>query len=303
MNDVKFFSVIQLALLYFVMPLLQSCQSGSNTQSTNLPGYDLHQPVFNRILPDTLHEVSGIPAIDNNTVACVQDENGVMFIYDVANHSVKHQFSFYKDGDYEGIARVDNDIYVLRSDGMLFQLKNFQSFTALLDSFNTGVPADNNEGLCYDPDNNRLLIGCKSKIGKGKEFKDKRAVYAFDLKSKRLGDAPLYEFDVAELKRYALTHNVPFPTREKKDNEEPVIKFRTSAIAIHPVTKQLYVLSAADHALFVFDTNGNLAHIALLEKQTFNKSEGIAFLANGDMLITNEGQDKKPTLLRFNYEG
>jgi hypothetical protein len=29
----------------------------------------------------------------------------------------------------------------------------------------------------------------------------------------------------------------------------------------------------------------------------FNKAEGIAFFENGDMLITNEGQDNKPTFL------
>jgi hypothetical protein len=37
----------------------------------------------------------------------------------------------------------------------------------------------------------------------------------------------------------------------------------------------------------------------LLDPEMFNKSEGIAFYENGDMLITNEGQDKKPTLLHF----
>jgi uncharacterized protein YjiK len=104
------------------------------------------------------------------------------------------------------------------------------------------------------------------------------------------------------MKQYAKTHNLPYPTREKKDKDEPIIKFRTSAIAIHPITKQLYVLSAADHSLFVFNGDGSLAQMTLLEQHTFNKSEGIAFLPDGDMLITNEGQDKKPTLLRFNYE-
>ncbi|MEO8211019.1 MAG: hypothetical protein ABI840_10690 [bacterium] len=54
--------------------------------------------------------------------------------------------------------------------------------------------------------------------------------------------------------------------------------------------------------LFVFDMEGNPEHIKVLNAEVFNKAEGICFLENGDMLITNEAQNKKPTLLRFDYK-
>lgn len=38
---------------------------------------------------------------------------------------------------------------------------------------------------------------------------------------------------------------------------------------------------------------GNLEYIEQLDPIMFNKAEGITFYDNGDMLITNEGQDKK----------
>ncbi len=47
--------------------------------------------------------------------------------------------------------------------------------------------------------------------------------------------------------------------------------------------------------------NGNIEHIEQLNPTMFNKAEGITFYENGDMLITNEGQDNKPTLLHFKY--
>ena len=75
----------------------------------------------------------------------------------------------------------------------------------------------------------------------------------------------------------------------------------TSAIAVHPITKKLYLLSASDHLFFIFNMSGSIEHIELLDRDIFNKAEGITFLDNGDMLITNEGQNKEPTLLRFNY--
>ena len=77
----------------------------------------------------------------------------------------------------------------------------------------------------------------------------------------------------------------------------------TSAIAVHPITKKLYLLSASDHLFFIFNsTNGEIEHLELLNPDIFNKAEGITFMDNGDMIITNEGQNKNPTLLRFNYK-
>jgi uncharacterized protein YjiK len=267
-------------------------------------GYHLEKPDQRFILPDTLHEISGLTNIDANTFACVQDENGIVFIYDVLNNKIKKQFTFNIDGDYEGITRVGKTIYILRSDGVLFEISNYESENFKLTSYETGIPANNNEGLCYDADHNRLLIACKSKIGKGKEYKDKRAIYAFDLGAKTLSDEPAFEFDVQAISAFAAEKDIEIASKEKKKGrpKAPAVKFRTSAIGIHPVTKKLYLLSASDHMLFIFDMEGSLEHIEQLDEEMFNKAEGITFYENGDMLITNEGQDKKPTLLRFTYQ-
>jgi hypothetical protein len=44
-----------------------------------------------------------------------------------------------------------------------------------------------------------------------------------------------------------------------------------------------------------------MLHMEKLNPAMFNKPEGITFFANGDMLITNEGQEGSPTLLCFPY--
>jgi hypothetical protein len=273
-----------------------------NTESVT--GYNLSKPDFSLVLPDTLREISGLTDIDSITFACIQDEHGILFIYDLLKNEIQKQYSFNIDGDYEGITRVDSAMYILRSDGALFEISNYQSSKFKLTSFTTGIPANNNEGLCYDPYNNRLLIASKGKIAKGPEYKDKRVIYGFDLKTKLLTDKPVFEFDLKNIKQYAKKNKINLPTKTKKNGQitETFIKFMTSAIAIHPITKKLFLLSASDHLFFIFNTtNGDIEHMELLNPDIFNKAEGITFLDNGDMIITNEGQNKKPTLLRFNY--
>lgn len=283
------------------MGLLLGCEAALPKEG-HLAGYNLGKPeIF--FLPDTLREVSGLAYIDSTSLACVQDENGILFIYDILKKEIKNQYVFNMDGDYEGITRVGKTIYILRSDGSLFEIADYTSQDVELTTYVTGIPASDNEGLCYDRDNDRLLVACKGKIGKGHEFKDKRVIYGFDLKTKTLSKEPVFDFDLQSIKDFALSQNLDIPTKTKKKGQvaEPVIKFATSAVCIHPLTHKLYLLSAADHMLFVFDMKGNIEHIEALNKKMFNKPEGISFFENGDMLITNEGQDKKATLLRFRY--
>ena len=297
----KLFKLIFVNILLAASFFLTIITSPANNTDPTLAGYKLNRPDKTLVLPEILREVSGVTDIDSNTVACVQDENGILFLYDVANNKIKQQYNFHIDGDYEGITDVGASMYILRSDGLLLEILNYKSKTFSIKNYATGIPANNNEGLCYDPDKNRLLIASKSKIGKGPEFKDKRYIYAFDLKTKKLNDDPVFSFDVVAIKNYAKEKKISLPEKSKKNGPTPLLKFFPSAIDIHPVTKNLYLLSASDHMLFIFRPDGSIEHIEMLDPNIFNKAEGITFFKSGDMMITNEGQNVKPTLLRFNY--
>lgn len=287
---------------FIFLAFLGFCSADNGTKV--LSDYNLGRPDDYHILPDYLHEVSGLTYLGLNEFACIQDENGILFFYDAGRRKIVRQLTFGTDGDYEGIARVNNTIYVLRSDGVLFEISDYNSGKFSLDIFFTHIPSNNNEGLCFDRVNNRLLIACKGKTGKGSEFKDKREIYCFDLITKTLTKDPVFEFDLSDIKRFALESKtaLPFEKKGKGKPKEPVVKLETSDICIHPVTKKLYVLSASDYLLFVFNMNGALENLELLDPELFGNAEGIAFFENGDMVITNEGQNKSATLLRFNYK-
>jgi len=264
--------------------------------------YNLEQEDQTIILPAELREVSGLTVIDQKTLACVQDEEGVVFIYDLKDHQVKQQIHFAGPGDYEGIANVGKDLFVLRSDATLFHIRNYQSAKWSVDSIVTGIPNKDNEGLCFDHRNNQLLIGSKSKVAKGAEFKNLRTIYAFDLKKNQLKEGALYTYDIGSIKEFAEKNKIELPVKPAKKNpqeNEVALKFQLSAIYIHPENQLLYVLSASDYYLFVFDDRANLVHIEVLDPKKFNKAEGIAIMPNGDLYISNEGQSGDPKILFF----
>lgn len=270
---------------------------------SNKIGYDFSKPNLNIVLPSPLQEISGTVILDSNTIACIQDENGILYLYDMQHYRIRKEITFGLNGDYEGIAKVNHTIYVLRSDGIIFEIEDYMSNKLHVKEYKTTIPAINNEGICYDEINNRLLIGEKGKINKDPSNKYYRCIYAFDLKTKTLNHLPVLNFNTIDINLTAKMQGIILPKTKNKKGlvEEANLKCNTSEIGIHPITKQLYVLSATDHCLFIFDSNGKLDKIEQLNPVLFNKPESLSFYNNGNLLISNEGQAHQPTLLRFNY--
>jgi uncharacterized protein YjiK len=264
--------------------------------------YDYAKPDQVILLPPVLHEVSGLTEVDSTSFVCVQDEIGVLFFYDLARNEISRELPFALNGDYEGITRVGKTIYVLRSDGSLFEIPDLGSGTASTQHYMNDIPSRNNEGLCYDRKGGRLLVGSKGRTEDQSGMT--RTIYAFDLLTKKLVPKPVYKFDVNAVTEFAVSRNLmePYRVTVKGKKVKQYVKFYTSEIAIHPVSGDLYVLSAADHMLFIFERKGVLKRIEKLDPGLFNQPEGITFFENGDMLVTNEGKQKYPTLLRFNVK-
>lgn len=301
------FTVYHIIISFLIISACSSTTDSRNQKtdrrSISAIGYDLTNPDETFILPPVLHEISGIAVIDTSSIVCVQDENGIVFIYDVKKKEITKQITFHENGDYEGITLANDTIYVLRSDGVLFEINDLASSTKAEKFFLSKLSDNENEGLCYYRKSNVLLIAPKDKTKKDSEDKDKRGIYGFDLNRGELTNKPVISVDLSSIKKLASDNKIVQQGKSKKEDRDgkPDIKFRPSAIGIHPVTDKLFVLSSTDQMLFVFDLDGTIEYIADLNPEIFNMPEGITFFENGDMLISNEGQNMNATLLRFNY--
>ena len=250
-------------------------------------------------LPHVLDEISGITAIDNDEIACVQDEIGSIFIYDIA---LEHLVKEYKNslvGDFEGIAFVNNTMFVLRSDGVLVEYSDYKSVYAYTKEYYLNLPSANNEGLCYDKKNNCLLIAAKSKADDDSEKKNIRLIYSFNLQTKQVAPDPMVKLHIKRIESKAIELNIidSKPAKHKDDS----FNFRPSEIAVHPINNCIYVLSSKDKMLLILNQKGKIEDLIALDPAYFTQAEGMTFLSNGDMLISNEAQKGKATLLLFKY--
>lgn len=292
--------IIFVRMNYLLVILITSISLGSGRE---LKHYNFEQPDKIISLQDSLREISGIAFINDSTVVCVQDENGILFVYDIQHNRIKERHPFHADGDYEGITTAYNYIYILRSDGKLFEISDFNSKKISTKSYTTNVPASNNEGLCFNYGENELLIGCKNKVTNSDVEKDVRQIYAFDLSEHKLDKNAKFEMRVEDAMTFADKKNLDMSGVgvNKKGKNKNTFKFNISAIAIHPISGNLYILNAADHALFVVNDKSKIIAIQLLDPVLFNKPEGLTFKPNGDMFITNEGQEGRANIVSLTY--
>ncbi len=286
--------------------LLEADYPGKDTISEDQVvsiNYDLENPDKIYELPNALHEISGITEMTSSVIACIQDENGIIFFYDLGKEKIDHESWFYKNGDYEGATRIDKTLYILRSDGGLFEVTGYESETANTNFYSTGVPSYNIEGLCSDRHGNRLLLGPKGEVAYEAEDRTKRYIFAFDLVKKQLIRSPVFVFDTKILEKFASDNHLKVPVKHKKKGKkgEPDLEFRISEIGINPVTNKLFILSGTEHMLYVFDMKGKIEFMEKLDPDLYTQPEGLTFLKNGDMLISNESRGKKPTIVRCNF--
>ena len=72
-----------------------------------------------------------------------------------------------------------------------------------------------------------------------------------------------------------------------------VDKFKPSAVAIDPITQDLYILAAAGQLMVVLNPEYKVKAVKKLSRKTYGQPEGICFSPEGDLYISNEGGDKK----------
>jgi len=221
-------------------------------------------------LPQVLDEVSGIAYMDANRFACVQDEEGIIFIYNTETGKIEREIPFAGAGDYEGITLAGSTAYIVRSDGLLYEVGNYLAAQPTVTSYKTPLRAEHNiEGLTFDEKHHRLLLSVKDEDPVNR---DGKGVYAFDLSTKKLDGQPLF----------AISNSEALQSGGKKKKG-----VRPSDIGIHPATGHHYIVDGPRAVLFLVDTSGRLLGANELGA-SFVKAEGITFDPSGKIFISNE---------------
>jgi uncharacterized protein YjiK len=293
----------RLALLLIVVPFASGCRDTPQAKAAQvraleaarkqavdrrIAAADANQattPVAMWFVPPELREISGLTLTANGNVLAHNDEVARIFEIDPKSGIVLKRFSLdgAPHGDFEAIATVGTDIYLLHSNGSLFKFREGDDGEVVpYTKHNTGLGRECEfESMAYEADSSRLLLACK-KVG-SKSMKDDLVIYR----------VPLPISDSSRITALTIPLTTVIGTNRWKN-------FEPSDMAIEPNTKNYVLIASQQKALAVITPGGTIVRSGPLPG-SHPQPEGLAITNDNLMIISDEATTKPAVITLYRW--
>lgn len=250
-------------------------------------GYQFFEPDEQTSLHNDLREISGLATVDDMTLAAVEDERGYLYLISAKDGRMKSKIKFGKRGDYEGVEVIGSKVYVMKSNGKLYSFDLTDDDQAQAQEIETAFSSKNDvEGLAHN--GQFLLVVCKGSGDiEGNKVKGK-GVYQYYLQSEKTVTNELMDIEKEDLEDFI----------KSRAFFNKIKDFDPSSIAVHPITKDIYILSA-DQVLVALTPEYQLKEVVKLDPKLYRQPEGMCFTSDGTMFISNEGDGGRGRLIKL----
>jgi uncharacterized protein YjiK len=232
-------------------------------------------------LPGRLREISGLALSPDGRLFAVADEEAVVFEIDYDNGGLLKAFAFGDPvfaGDFEGIAWLAGQIYLVTSDGILYagpEGGDGEHVAASRVDTRTGKFCEI-EGLASGPKGDRLFFACKGTLNR----RNAEQVHIIVWSTTEQMQVDSIEVPIS-----------PIKTALHVDH------FNPSGMTIDLATGNFIIVAARQKSLLELTVDGQLVAVRRLRMPTRHRQpEGIELTADGRLVIADEGGDKKARL-------
>ncbi len=283
LNYMGFIKCSFIAIVYSIF--LNSCNLHNDKNYESPQGYNFSKPVIIHLRND-LDEISGIYYYKKDTsLFAISDENRLLYKIRLKKPVIIESWKLSVGSDFEDITLHDSTFYLLQSNGDIKTFDftkggfiNTDVCTLPINGFNEF------ESMYYDAYNEKVVLVCKDCEVDNNQLV---SAYNFNPLDKVFDNKPAYQLNGNEAKNIAQTLKT---------------RFRPSAAAINPLTKELFIISATANTLVIADNKGNIKRAIKLDPKFFKQPEGIAFSPSGTLYISNEfAETGSANILVFKY--
>ena len=244
-------------------------------EGATLSAYLRQTPAKEFYLPEGLSEISGVAVASDNTVYAHDDNYAIVYEVDLNSEKATKAFALGKPtvkGDFEDIAVRDGYVYLLTSDGRLYEAPVGENRKRVrYNAYDTGIGAHcETEGLVNGEAEGEFLILCKKAHEVG--FKDRLVIYNWNVHARTPVATPWLNVSLDGLV-------------EKLDQAN----FHPSAFVWRRERGTLIIVSAKGHSAIEIDQHGRLIDRIKLDKQQHPQPEGLTLMPDGRLVLSDEG--------------
>jgi uncharacterized protein YjiK len=255
-----------------------------------LKGYDFNsEPAARWKLPKRLREISGLAMTKDKRLLGHNDEKGIIYEIDYLNGTIIKSFGLGNqgktiDGDFEGIAVVQDTFYMVTSTGDLYEcLEGADGEIVPFKLYITGVGSQFEiEGLAYEPNQRTLLLMSKNPLNR--QQKGKLTIYRWSIDTKQLAEDGHSVIPIRDCARYVKGKH-----------------FQPSGIEIRSGSGNYFIVAARQNAIAEITPKGHVVGVKQFNAKRHPQIEGITFASDNTLIVSDEGAGKKATLTLYPF--
>ncbi len=248
--------------------------------------FDLIHPTEVNLLPMGVSSFSDLTSMDSTHLVGIEPNSGDVVFLDLIDYSISSKLSLGSDHKFVAVSKIDSTLILMDSESKVYFLLPPYDVNSFASSINTKENF-NSVGICLHQSTKRLFL--ISEVQEKEEGQFSSFLYAFNLNRNQLKDEPIFEINSTDIETFALNNNLSLPITFVTNSGDTIqgLDFNPSAIAVHPKTNEIYILSSTDRSLIVYNQFGEIVNYTTLDSSIFPKPTGMTFQENGDLLISN----------------
>jgi len=241
------------------------------------------EPIARWVLPPSLNEISGLALTRDGRLLAHDDEQGSVWILDYRRGVILKEFHVGHNlhEDFEGITIANGDIYLLASNGKLFQFQEGGDREQVrYTRYDTELGKECEfEGVAYDSTRNELELACKT-VGT-KRLRDQLVIYRWSLAGNH------------NISRLTIRQGRIIGGHDWK-------QFKPSDITVDPVTGYYVLISSQEKALLVITPEGAIVSVRSLPAE-HDQAEGVAVTSDSILIVSDEAVRKPAAITLYRW--
>jgi hypothetical protein len=238
------------------------------------------------LLPQALREASGLALTADGNVFVENDELGVVWEVDFRRGVLQKQFALGSPvikGDFEAVAVANGHIYLLESDGKLFEFAEGANNASVPYAIHdTGLERECEfEGVTFDPGTNSLLMACKRVYDEQRS--DSLIIYRWKPGSDSTARVPHLSVPLA-----------------KVIGANGWKTLHPSDITIDPFTGNYVLIASVEKAIFELTPNGDVVFSRPLPPG-HEQPEGVAITRDSILLVADEARMRPAMITLYRW--